>query len=103
MSNMFDMLKQAGQMKKQAAQLQKMLLSKVCEENSPDGKIKVKVNGKMELLAIDIAPELLSAEQKNHLEKLLLRTWQAAQKRVEGMIQEEMKKQLGDLPFKLPF
>lgn len=103
MANMFDMLKQAGQMRKQAAQMQKMLLSIVCEESSSDGKVKVKVNGKMELLSIDIAEELLSAEQKRSLEKILLKTWQAAQKRVEGMIQEEMRKHLGDLPINLPF
>ena len=102
MVNMFEMLKQATQIRKQAGKFQKILESKVCEVSSPDGKIRMKLNGKMELLAIDIAPELLFAENKLKLEKLLLQTWQKAQKEIEKIIQEETKNFLGDfgnLPF----
>ncbi|MCM8805450.1 MAG: YbaB/EbfC family nucleoid-associated protein [Candidatus Omnitrophica bacterium] len=102
MVNMFEMLKQATQIRKQAGKFQKILESKVCEVSSPDGKIRMKLNGKMELLAIDIAPELLFAENKLKLEKLLLQTWQKAQKEIEKIIQEETKNLLGDfgnLPF----
>ncbi|HXK44881.1 MAG TPA: YbaB/EbfC family nucleoid-associated protein [bacterium] len=102
MVNMFDMLKQASQIKKQAGRFQKILESKVCEVSSPDGKITMKVNGKMEMTYLDIAPELLSPENKLKLEKLLLQTWQKAQKEIEKIIQEETKNMLGDfgnLPF----
>jgi DNA-binding protein YbaB len=95
---MFDMLKQAAQIKKQAGQFQKMLASKECSVSSPDGKISMKVNGKMELLAIEISPELLAPEHKTHLEKLLLKTWQVAQKEIEKIIQAEARGLLGDLP-----
>jgi nucleoid-associated protein EbfC len=104
MANMFDMLKQAAQLKKQASHFQKVPQSKVCEVCSPDEKIRLKVNGKMELLAIEIAADLLAPEHKHHLEKLLLKTWQAAQKEIERMIQSEAKSMLGDLPLGgLPF
>jgi len=102
MANMFEMLKQAGQIRKQAGRFQKVLASKICEVSSPDGKISIKVNGKMELLGIDISPDLLLPENKTKLEKMLLHTWQLAQKEIEKIIQEETKNILGDfgnLPF----
>ncbi|MCM8763947.1 MAG: YbaB/EbfC family nucleoid-associated protein [Candidatus Omnitrophica bacterium] len=102
MANMFEMLKQAGQIRKQAGRFQKILESKVCEVSSPDGKISIKVNGKMELLYIDISPEMLSTDNKTRLEKSLLAVWQKAQKEIERIIQEETKNMLGnlgDLPF----
>ncbi|HPP67079.1 MAG TPA: YbaB/EbfC family nucleoid-associated protein [bacterium] len=102
MANMFEMLKQAGQLKRQAGRFQKVLANKICQVSSPDGKISIKVNGKMELLSIEISPELLSPENKVKLEKMLLQTWQMAQKEIEKTIQEETKNILGDfgnLPF----
>ncbi|MCM8758375.1 MAG: YbaB/EbfC family nucleoid-associated protein [Candidatus Omnitrophica bacterium] len=102
MTNMFEMLKKAGQLRKQAGQFQKILESRVCEVSSSDGKVKIRVNGKMELLYIDISPELLSPEKKTFLEKTLLQLWQRAQKEIEKVIQEETKNMLGDLG-NLPF
>ncbi len=102
MANMFEMLKQAGQIKKQAGRFQKLLESRVCEVSSPDGKILIKVNGKMELLYIDISSDLLSPDNKVKLEKSLLQTWQRAQKEIEKIIQEETRNMLGDLG-NLPF
>lgn len=97
MANMFEMLKQAGQLRKQAGRFQKILESRVCEVSSPDGKISIKVNGKMELLYIDISSDLLSPENKTRLEKALLQLWQKAQKEVESVIQQETKNIIGDL------
>ncbi|MCX7705192.1 MAG: YbaB/EbfC family nucleoid-associated protein [bacterium] len=102
MANIFEMLKQAGQLRKQAGRFQKILEGRVCEVSSPDGKIKIKVNGKMELLYIDISPDMLYAENKTVLEKALLQLWQRAQKEIEKIIQEETKNMLGDLG-NLPF
>lgn len=102
MVNMFEMLKQAGQLRKQAGRFQKILASKVCQVSSPDGKITIKINGKMELLAVDISQDLLSPENKVKLEKMFLQTWQTAQREIEKFIQEETKNVLGDfgnLPF----
>lgn len=97
MANFFEMLKQAGQIKKQAGRFQKILESKISQVSSPDGKITMKVNGKLELLYIDISPELLSPENKTRLEKSLIATWQKAQKEIEKIIQEETKNILGEM------
>jgi DNA-binding YbaB/EbfC family protein len=101
---MFDMLKQAAQMKKQAAQLQKLLSGKIYEASSADDKVKVKINGKMELLSIDISDDLLSPHNKTHLEKMILHTYHIARKEMEKMLQEELRSRFGDLPFdNMPF
>lgn len=104
MANMFDMLKQAAQMKKQASQLQKLLSTKICEISSSDEKVKIKMNGKMELISIDISSDLLSPHNKTHLEKIILHTYQSARKEMEKMLQEELKSRFGDLPLdNMPF
>jgi len=102
--NMLDMLKQAGQIKKQASQLQKMMSGKEHEAVSKDGKIKIKINGRMNLIAIEISSDILSPENKDHIERTILNTWANAQKEMERIMQDELKSQFGDLPFgDMPF
>ena len=99
MANIFDNLKQLSQLRQQAMQFQKTLASKVIEVASPGGEITMKVNGKMELLFLDISPSLLAPEKKGQLEKLLQRTWSSAQREIERFVGTELKSQAGGLPF----
>ena len=101
MANMFDNLKQLGKLKQQASQFQKMLASKIVEVASSGQEIKLKVNGKMEILSLDINSEILKPEKKQYLEKLLIKTWTSAQKEVEKAIGADIKSQMGN--FNLPF
>ncbi|HPP11770.1 MAG TPA: YbaB/EbfC family nucleoid-associated protein [bacterium] len=59
----------------------------------------MKVNGKMELLKVEISPEVLAPEKKVFLENLFLKTWARAQKEVERLVAAELKSQIGGLPF----
>jgi len=101
MANIFDNLKQIGQLRQQAAQFEKMLRGKTVESSSPRGEIKLKLNGKMEILSIEISQDILKAENKALIEKLIRTTFATAQKEVEKMIGSEMKAQMGgmNLPF----
>ncbi|HNS33243.1 MAG TPA: YbaB/EbfC family nucleoid-associated protein [bacterium] len=101
MANIFDNLKQLGQLKKQAAQFERLLREKTVEASSPRGEVKLKINGKMELLSIEINQEILKPESKALVEKLIKSTFSSAQKEVEKMIGSEMKAQMGgmNLPF----
>ncbi len=101
MANIFDNLKQIGQLRQQAAQFEKMLRGKTVESSSPRGEIKLKLNGKMEILSIEISQDILKAENKALIEKLIRSTFATAQKEVEKMIGSEMKAQMGgmNLPF----
>lgn len=95
MGNIFDNLKQIGQLKQQAAQLEKTLRSKTVQAASPKGEIKLSVNGKMELVSIEISPDVLKAENKAYLEKLIKNTFFSAQKEVERIVSTEMRSQIG--------
>lgn len=101
MANIFDNIKQLGQLKKQAAQFEKILRAKTVETLSPRGEVKLKINGKMELLSIEISPEMLKPENKAGIEKLIKATFSNAQREVEKMISSEMKAQMGGL--NMPF
>ncbi len=95
MGNIFDSLKQIGQLKQQAAQFEKILRSKTVEVSSPRSEIKLAVNGKMELISIDINPEILKPENKGYIEKLFKSTFASAQKEIERIVSSEMKSQIG--------
>jgi len=101
MANIFESLKQMSKLKQQASTFQKMLAGKIVEVTSPGKEITLKVNGKMEILALNIDPDILKPDKKQHLEKLLINTWASAQKEVEKVIGTELKSQVGD--FNLPF
>ncbi|MCX8081975.1 MAG: YbaB/EbfC family nucleoid-associated protein [bacterium] len=95
MVNIFDSLKQIGQLKQQAAQFERILRSKTVEVSSPKGEIKLVINGKMELISIDISPDIMKPENKGYLEKLLKNTFTSAQREIEKIISSEMKSTLG--------
>ena len=97
MANMFDAMKQMGEVLK----FQKMLAAKIVERSSPGKEVTLKVNGKMEMVAIEIAPEMLCPDRKVHLEKLILKIWGEAQKEIEKILMTELKPQMGNL--NLPF
>lgn len=95
---MFDNLKQMAQLRQQASQFQKMLESKVVEVSSPGNEIKLKINGKMDVLNIEISETLLKPENKINLEKLIKKTFNEARSKVEKIIASEIKSQIG-FPF----
>lgn len=95
---MFDNLKQMAQLRQQASQFQKMLESKVVEVSSPGNEIKLKINGKMDVLNIEISETLLKPENKTNLEKLIKKTFNEARSKVEKIIASEIKSQIG-FPF----
>ncbi|MGC8976956.1 MAG: YbaB/EbfC family nucleoid-associated protein [Candidatus Ratteibacteria bacterium] len=95
----FDNLKQLAQLRQKASQFQKMLASKIIEVKSPGNEIKLKINGKMEILSIEISEDILKPENKNYIEKLIRKTFQEAQREVEKIIANEIKSQIGPLPF----
>lgn len=98
MANIFDNLKQMAQLKQQADQFQRLLAGKIVEVSSPGKELRLKVNGKMELLAVEISADCLKPERKDFVEKLFVRTWAQAQREVQKVIGSELKSQMGNLP-----
>ena len=97
MVNPLNLLKQVGQLRQQAGVIQKELENKVVEESC--GGVKLKMNGKMEIINLEIEERLLSPEKKRELEKGLIFCWNKGVKGIQTFISKNLQGKLGvDLP-----
>lgn len=107
MKNLGNMLKQAQQMQTRMAEMQAKLEASEVEGQAGAGMVKVKLSGKGELRRIAIDPSLMTAEDREVLEDLIVAAHADAKQKVEAMMAEEMQKATAgmNLPagLKLPF
>ena len=107
MKNLGNMLKQAQQMQTRMAEMQAKLEATEVEGQAGAGMVKVKLTGKGELRRIAIDPSLMTAEDREVLEDLIVAAHADAKQKVEAMMAEEMQKATAgmNLPagLKLPF
>jgi DNA-binding YbaB/EbfC family protein len=105
--NLGNMLKQAQQMQTRMAEMQAKLESTEVEGQAGAGMVKVKLTGKGELRRIAIDPSLMTADDREVLEDLIIAAHADAKQKVEAMMAEEMQKATAgmNLPagLKLPF
>ncbi|OUW11198.1 MAG: YbaB/EbfC family nucleoid-associated protein [Candidatus Pelagibacter sp. TMED166] len=99
--NMKKIMKQAKQMQDKMMETQKELESMEIEGSSGGGAVKVTINGKKELLSLDIDSELLN-DDKEVLEDLIIVCINQAQNKVEEISKEKMGTISGGLPGGLP-
>ena len=86
------MIKQAQKMQEQAAQLQEELEAREYDIKAGGGVVGVKINGKKEILAIDIQPEIVDPDDIETLSDILVAAVNEAIKRVETTNSDEMDK-----------
>jgi DNA-binding YbaB/EbfC family protein len=105
--NLGNMLKQAQQMQTRMAEMQAKLETTEVEGQAGAGMVKVKLTGKGELRRIAIDPSLMTADDREVLEDLIVAAHADAKQKVEAMMAEEMQKATAgmNLPagLKLPF
>jgi len=105
--NLGNMLKQAQQMQTRMAEMQAKLESTEVEGQAGAGMVKVKLTGKGELRRIAIDPSLMTAEDREVLEDLIVAAHADAKQKVETMMAEEMQKATAGMSLpaglKLPF
>ncbi|WKZ58504.1 MAG: YbaB/EbfC family nucleoid-associated protein [Cyclobacteriaceae bacterium] len=92
---MFDMMKMMGKMKEVQARMkeaQDNLEKLTAHGESGGGMVKVTVNGKRKLLAVDIDPTLLKAEDKIIVQDLIVAAVNKAAEEAEVMAKEELRK-----------
>jgi DNA-binding YbaB/EbfC family protein len=92
---MFDMMKMMGKMKEVQArmkQAQDNLGNLRASGESGGGMVKATVNGKRQLLALDIDPTLLKTEDKIVLQDLIVAAVNKASEEADGLAKEEMRK-----------
>ena len=90
--NMNQMIRQAQKMQEDMAALQEDLDAREYEIKAGGGVVGVKINGKKEILSIDIQPEIVDPDDIETLSDILVAAVNEAIKRVETTNSEEMDK-----------
>jgi DNA-binding YbaB/EbfC family protein len=97
-----ELMRQAQQMQERMKELQKEAENKVVEASSGGGMVTVRLNGRQELLFLQIEPELLDGEDLDMLQDLILAAVNEGIRKSKECMEEEMKKLTGGLNFKIP-
>ena len=99
--DMKKLMKQAKQMQDQMMQTQKELEAMEVEGTSGGGAVKAVLNGKKELISIDIDPELMK-DDKEILEDMIVASINQAQGKIDQLTQEKMGSISGGMPSGFP-
>ena len=92
MKNLGNMLKQAQQMQTRMAEMQAKLEATEVEGQAGAGMVKVRLTGKGDLRRIAIDPSLMTADDREVLEDLIVAAHADAKQKVEATMAEEMQK-----------
>ncbi|HTH15829.1 MAG TPA: YbaB/EbfC family nucleoid-associated protein [Magnetospirillum sp.] len=107
MKNLGNLMKQAQQMQSKMAEMQAKLGELEVTGASGGGMLKVTLNGKFELKGIKIDPSLVTPDDVEVLEDLIVAAFNDAKVKAETAMQDEMSKITGGLNLpagmKLPF
>ena len=95
--NMNAMIKQAQKMQEDMAALQEDLDAREYDISAGGGVVGVKINGKKEILSIDIQPEIVDPDDIETLSDILVAAVNEAIKRVDDTNNAEMSKITGSL------
>lgn len=98
--NMQAMLRQAQKMQEDMAAKQEELDAREYDISAGGGVVSVKINGKKEILAIDLKPEIVDPDDIETLSDILVAAVNEAIKRVEETNSEELGKITG--PMNMP-
>ena len=97
MANMNNLMKQAQQMQAKLSTLQKELETREFEAASGGGMVKVKVNGKQEMLEIKINPECIDSSDPEMLEELVMTAVNQAMIESQETVSKAMNKVTGGM------
>ena len=106
MLNIQGLMKQAQMMQKKMQEEQAKLATKEISGNSANGLVSVTLNGKSEMKKISIDKSLITADDMEMLEDLIMVAYNNAHNKVEELTEESMKTATGGVNLgglKLPF
>jgi len=92
---MFDMMKMLGKMKEVQGKMkeaQENLVNVKADGESGGGMVKVTVNGKKQVISIQIEDEIFSKNDKDLLQDLVVAAVNKALEEVDGLAKAELKK-----------
>jgi nucleoid-associated protein EbfC len=102
---MFDMMKMMGKMKEVQARLkeaQDNLAKLSAEGESGGGMVKAIVNGKKQVVSIDIDPAILKADDKSLIQDLVVAAVNIAAEKADILAKESLKKSTDGLLPNIP-
>ncbi len=97
MKNLGNIMKQAQKMQAQMAKIQEEMSQKTVEATSGGGMVAVKVNGRQEFISVKIDPEVVTSDDVEMLEDLVLAAVNEGLRKSQAMMSEEMSKVTGGL------
>ncbi len=97
MKDLMKMMKQAQELQSRMQQMQEEISAMEAEGQSGAGAVRVTLNGKGEMRALKIEPNLLKPDEAEMVEDLVLAAFQDAKKKVEEKLQEKMQEITGGL------
>ncbi|HXG05311.1 MAG TPA: YbaB/EbfC family nucleoid-associated protein [Candidatus Binatia bacterium] len=92
-----NLMKEAQRLQQQMAELQEQIAQKKVQATAGGGMVTVEANGKQELLAIKIDPEVVSKDDVQMLEDLVLAACNEALRKSRELVQQELGKLTGGL------
>ena len=93
--NMNAMLQQAQKMQEEMQSLQEDLDAREYDVSAGGGAVSIKINGKKQILALDIDPEIVDPDDIETLSDILIAAVNEAIKRVDDTSDAEMQKITG--------
>ncbi|MDR0561083.1 MAG: YbaB/EbfC family nucleoid-associated protein [Spirochaetaceae bacterium] len=88
--NPFDILKNAQKIQEQMGALQEKLAGITATGSAGGGMAEVELNGRMELLAIRLAPEAVNPQETEMLQDLIIAAYNNAMEKIKEVIPREM-------------
>ena len=92
-----NMMKEAQKLQQQMLELQEQVAKRTVEATAGGGMVTVVANGKQELVSIKIDPEVVSKDDVQMLEDLVLAACNEALRKSRELVQQELGKLTGGL------
>lgn len=97
MKNMMSMMKQAQKLQAKMVEMQAEMGNRTVSAQAGGGMVEATVNGRQELLSLRIDPEVVSADDVEMLQDLILAAVNEALNRSREMMAQEMSKLTGGM------
>jgi len=95
--DMNEIMRQAQQMQKKMSQVQNELAGRTVTASVGGGMVSVTLNGKNELLSVQIDREVINPEDREMLQDLIVSAVNEGLKKAQDMAQAEMRKITGGI------
>jgi DNA-binding YbaB/EbfC family protein len=95
--DMNEIMRQAQQMQQKMSQVQNELAGRTVTASVGGGMVSVTVNGKNEVLSVEIDKEVINPEDRTMLQDLIVSAVNEGIRKAQDMAQAEMRKVAGNI------